>query len=112
MKLLITGARGMLGKDVARAAAGGGHEVLALSHAELDITDADAVLAAVEARRPDVVLNCAAWTDVDGAEARYDHALAVNGVGARQVARAAADCGAWVVYVSSDYVFSGRKNTP
>jgi dTDP-4-dehydrorhamnose reductase len=49
MKLLLTGATGMLGKDVARAAAAGGHDVLALSHAELDVTDADAVLAAVEA---------------------------------------------------------------
>jgi len=66
MKLLITRATGMLGKEVTRAAAAGGHDVLDFSRAELDVTDADAVLGAVEARRPDVVLNCAAWTDVDG----------------------------------------------
>jgi dTDP-4-dehydrorhamnose reductase len=71
-----------------------------------------AVRAAFEALQPDVVLNCAAWTDVDGAEARSEEALAVNGEGAGNVARAAAEQGAWIVHVSSDYVFSGCKTGP
>jgi dTDP-4-dehydrorhamnose reductase len=112
MKLLITGAGSMLGTEVARAAGAAGHDVLALSRAELDVTDADAALTAVEAARPDVVLNCAAWTDVDGAEVVFEEALAVNGHGAGHVARAAAREGAWIVQISSDYVFSGRHRKP
>ena len=65
MRLLVTGAAGMLGRDVVAAA--GDHEVIALARAELDITDAAAVSATIEAARPDAVINCAAWTDVDGA---------------------------------------------
>ena len=67
MRLLVTGAAGMLGTDVVAAAAAG-HDVVALARADLDITDADAVRAAVRDVRPDAVINCAAWTDVDGAE--------------------------------------------
>ncbi len=106
MKLLITGAAGMLGQDVVAAAAAAGHEVLARSRAELDITDAAAVRRALTDAEPDVVVNCAAWTDVDGAEDPVDAAHAANGVGAGKVAAAAAECGAWIVHVSSDYVFS------
>ena len=69
MRLLVTGAAGMLGRDVVAAAADAGHEVAALARADLDIADADAVRAAVLAARPDAVINCAAWTDVDAAEA-------------------------------------------
>jgi dTDP-4-dehydrorhamnose reductase len=112
MKLLITGAAGMLGKDVARAAAVAGHEVAALSRADLDVTDEAAVPAALEAAAPDVVLNCAAWTNVDGAEAHFEDAVAVNGAAAGHVARAAAERGAWIVHISSDYVFNGRKHEP
>jgi dTDP-4-dehydrorhamnose reductase len=67
MRLLVTGAGGMLGTDVVAAAAG--HDVVALARADLDVTDADAVSAAVDGVRPDAVVHCAAWTDVDGAEA-------------------------------------------
>jgi dTDP-4-dehydrorhamnose reductase len=112
MRLLITGAAGMLGKDAARAATAAGHEAHALARAELDITDAAEVRAAFETAQPHVVLNCAAWTDVDVAETHFDEALAVNGAGAGHVARAAAEVGAWVVLVSSDYVFNGRKTEP
>ncbi|MFZ0379995.1 MAG: dTDP-4-dehydrorhamnose reductase [Solirubrobacteraceae bacterium] len=112
MKLLITGAAGMLGQDVVAAAATAGHEVLARSRAELDITDAAAVRRALTDAEPDLVLNCAAWTDVDGAEDHVEAAQAVNGVGAGNVAEAAAECGAWIIQVSSDYVFSGRKRDP
>ena len=112
MRILITGAGGMLGRDVDRAAATGGHTPIALPRAELDIQDAEAVRAAVAAAAPDAVINCAAWTDVDGAEAEDDAATAINGLGAGHVAAAAHAVGAWTVHVSSDYVFDGTKRTP
>ncbi|MBV8734068.1 MAG: dTDP-4-dehydrorhamnose reductase [Solirubrobacterales bacterium] len=112
MRILVTGSAGMLGGDVCGAAAGAGHRVIALSHAELDITDADAVATAVIAAAPDAVVNCAAWTDVDGAEGQEGAARAVNGQGAGNVARAAAVAGAWTIHISSDYVFDGRKRGP
>jgi dTDP-4-dehydrorhamnose reductase len=112
MKLLVTGAAGMLGRDVMLAAGNAGHEVIGFGHTELDITDAAAVRAKVAQERPAVVINCAAWTDVDGAEAEEDAAMAVNGTGAAAVAAAAATVGGSVVYVSSDYVFDGAKGFP
>jgi dTDP-4-dehydrorhamnose reductase len=112
MRLLVTGAAGMLGRDVVAAAGDAGHEVVALARADLDITDQDAVRAAITAARPDAVINCAAWTDVDGAEAAEEAATQINGAGAGHVARAAADAGALLVHVSSDYVFDGRAGTP
>src|SRR5262249_5773085 len=107
MRLLVTGASGMLGRDVTRAGERAGHEPLALARAELDVTDADAVARVLARERPDAVLNCAAWTDVDGAETHRDQACAVNAEGAGDLARAAARSGAPLVHVSSDYVFSG-----
>jgi dTDP-4-dehydrorhamnose reductase len=112
MRILITGAAGMLGHDVRRATEAAGHEALALSRAQLDVADPGSVSAAIAGTAPDAVINCAAWTDVDGAEARFADALAVNGAGAGNVARAAAAAGAWMVHVSSDYVFDGAKATP
>jgi dTDP-4-dehydrorhamnose reductase len=112
MRILITGAAGMLGLDVQRAVRDAGHEPIALRRAELDITDPAATADAVARAAPDVVVNCAAWTDVDGAEARAGDAMAVNGAGAGAVAAAAAAGGAWTIHVSSDYVFNGRKTTP
>ncbi len=112
MKLLVTGAAGMLGRDVMLAAGNAGHQVVGFGHAELDVADADAVGAKIAAERPDVVINCAAWTDVDGAEEHEDEATLVNGVGAGNAADAAASVGASVVYVGSDYVFDGSKGAP
>jgi dTDP-4-dehydrorhamnose reductase len=112
MRILITGAGGMLGLDVRRAAEEAGHETVALSRAQLDITDAAAVSEAVAGARADAVVNCAAWTDVDGAEAQLEDATAINGVGAGLVAAAAAAAGAWIVHVSTDYVFNGTKSAP
>jgi dTDP-4-dehydrorhamnose reductase len=112
MRILITGAGGMLGHDVREAAARGGHEPITLARAALDITDPAAVRAAVVDARPDAVVNCAAWTDVDGAESAREQALAVNGAGAGHLAAAAHDSGAWTIHVSSDYVFDGAKAGP
>jgi dTDP-4-dehydrorhamnose reductase len=107
-RLLVTGAGGMLGRDVVRAARRGGHQVRALPRAELDITDPRAVGDAFVRWGPDAVINCAAWTDVDGAEYDPEGAHAVNAFGAGELARAAAAHDAVIVHVSSDYVFSGE----
>jgi dTDP-4-dehydrorhamnose reductase len=112
VKLLVTGAAGMLGRDVMLAAGNAGHDVVGFGRAELDVTDADALARKFDLERPDVVINCAAWTDVDGAESAEQAAVAVNGTGAGHVAAAAAEVGASVVYVSSDYLFDGAKGAP
>lgn len=111
-RVLVTGAAGMLGQAVAAAAARLGHEVVALSRTQLDVTDAEQVGRALATARPDAVVNCAGWTDVDGAEANEEQATAVNGVGAGHLARAAAAHGARIVHVSSDYVFPGDAEFP
>jgi dTDP-4-dehydrorhamnose reductase len=112
MQFVITGAAGMLGVDLAAAARSAGHDVLAFSRPELDISDRAALEAVLGAAEVDVVFNCAAWTDVDRAESSPEDALAVNGAGAGNVARAAAAAGAWTVHVSTDYVFDGTKRSP
>jgi dTDP-4-dehydrorhamnose reductase len=106
-KWLVTGAAGMLGSDLATALAGQGDiEVSAVPRSGLDITDPAAVRAAVAGH--EVVVNTAAWTDVDGAEADEAGAVAVNGTGAANVAAACAESGAVLLHISTDYVFAGR----
>jgi dTDP-4-dehydrorhamnose reductase len=100
---LVTGAGGMLGRDLQAALAG--QDVRAAARADLDITDADAVHAAVAG--VDVVINAAAWTDVDGAETNAEAAAAINGFGAGVLATACARHGARLLHVSTDYVFPG-----
>ena len=112
MKLLVAGAAGMLGRDLVLAAGNAGHDVVGFGRSELDVTKPDQVRRRVELERPDVVVNSAAWTDVDGAESAEDAAFAVNGAGAGNLAAAAAGVGASVVYVSTDYVFDGAKGEP
>lgn len=112
MRILVTGAGGMLGRDVVRVATDGGHDVSGYGHDELDITDFGVVERAISAERPDVLINCAAWTDVDGAEADLTGAIKVNGDGARNLAAATAMFGAKVVFPSTDYVFDGTKEEP
>jgi len=107
-RYLVTGAAGMLGRDLQHALAG--REVTALTRAELDITDASAVRDAVAEH--DVVINAAAYTDVDGAETHEADATAINGTGVENLARAAADQGAKLVTVSTDYVFDGTAAEP
>ncbi|WP_372790568.1 dTDP-4-dehydrorhamnose reductase [Paraconexibacter sp.] len=112
MKLLVTGAAGMLGRTTVQAARDLGHDVVGLDRAALDITDAVAIENALRTHHPDAVVNCAAWTDVDGAEEHEDRARLVNGVGPRLLARAAAAADARVVHVSTDYVFDGAPHDP
>jgi dTDP-4-dehydrorhamnose reductase len=112
MRLLITGAAGMLGQDCVIAAERAGHDVLALPRAELDVSDRARVDEVVVGSGADAVINCAAWTNVDGAETDLEQARAANGAGAGNVARAAAAAGAWTIHVSSDYVFDGTKTDP
>jgi dTDP-4-dehydrorhamnose reductase len=104
----VTGAGGMLGVDIARAGERAGHELVLLTHPQLDISDAGAVDTAVRESGVEAVVNCAAWTDVDGAEADPDGARAVNALGAGNLAHAAATLGIQLVHVSTDYVFSGE----
>jgi dTDP-4-dehydrorhamnose reductase len=112
MKLLVAGAAGMLGRDVMLAAGNAGHDVVGFGRAELNVTDPAGLEKKLDLERPDVVINCAAWTDVDGAEESEQAAFAVNGTGAGNIAAAAAKVGAAIVYVSSDYVFDGSKGAP
>jgi dTDP-4-dehydrorhamnose reductase len=112
VKILVTGAGGMLGTDFVRAATYWNHEVVGFTHTELDITDADAVWRACVREQPEVVVNCAAYTNVDGAEDDLEGATGANVDGARFVALGAAEVGASVVYPSTDYVFDGLKGEP
>jgi dTDP-4-dehydrorhamnose reductase len=106
VRLLVTGAGGMLGREVATLAG----SATALDRVALDVTDAEAVGDAVAGHN--VVVNAAAWTDVDGAESHEDAATAVNGDGPANLAAACARHGAALVHVSTDYVFSGVGSEP
>ncbi|HEY8914008.1 dTDP-4-dehydrorhamnose reductase [Lacisediminihabitans sp.] len=108
MRYLITGAGGMLGTDLRQALAG--REVTALTRADLDVTDLDAVRAAVAGH--DVVINASAYTKVDDAQSHEAEAHAVNATGAQNLAIAAAEAGARLVQVSTDYVFDGSATSP
>lgn len=112
MRILLAGALGMLGRDVVRAGQRAGHELVEVDLPELDITDEQMVerlLARLleEEDGLDAVVNCAAWTDVDGAESKQEQARAVNAVGAGILARAAARAELPLLQLSTDYVFDG-----
>ena len=110
MRILVTGAGGMLGQDLVAVLSAGGDEVTAVKRGELDITDAAAVAAAVQGH--DLVVNAAAWTDVDGAEEHEAEAYQVNAVGPQLLAAICAAEGARLVQVSTDYVFPGVAEEP
>ena len=109
MKVLVTGAAGMLGSDVASIGSNVGHQIVAMDRDDLDVTDPGRVERLIVRERPGAVINCAAWTKVDAAEEFESEAEQVNGEGAGFVADAAAKVGAMVVYPSTDYVFDGTK---
>ena len=110
--MLVTGASGQVGRALVAAAPAAGVEVVGLDRAALDVTDADAVRQALALHRPDAVLNAAAYTAVDHAEAEPAQAFALNRDGAAHVARACAEAGAWLVHLSTDYVFDGEGTAP
>jgi dTDP-4-dehydrorhamnose reductase len=110
VRILVTGAAGMLGRDLSQDLGVAGALISTATRAELDLTDPDACLKAVE--RHDVVVNAAAWTAVDEAEEHEAEAFAVNGTGAANLARACDDAGARLVHISTDYVFDGTSPTP
>jgi dTDP-4-dehydrorhamnose reductase len=102
----------MLGQAVAAAANAAGHDAVALNHGALEITDAAACEAAIVAANPSALINCAAWTDVDGAEAAEAAATAINGGGAANLAAACAANGVRMIQLSTDYVFDGSTSGP
>lgn len=121
MKILVTGCGGQLGCEIQSIIAKGESEignipaefenceVIAVDVDRLDITDVKAVSAFVSEKRPDVIINCAGFTDVNGCETKQQAAFAVNAVGTRNLAMAAEKVGAKFIHISTDYVFSGDK---
>ncbi|WP_405673523.1 dTDP-4-dehydrorhamnose reductase [Streptomyces sp. NBC_01530] len=113
MRWLVTGAGGMLGRDTVDELTRRGEDVTGLDHAALDVTQQQAVEGALADHRPDLVVNCAAYTDVDDAETDdEERALRINGDGPRHLARACAAHDARLIHVSTDYVFAGDATTP
>jgi dTDP-4-dehydrorhamnose reductase len=112
LRWLVTGAGGMVGYDVCAALETRGESVVALTKSDLDITDAPAVREAIGRARPDVIVNCAAYTRVDDAEMNEHLATAINGSAVEFLADAANDAGALLVQLSTDFVFDGTKRTP
>lgn len=107
MRLVVTGAAGMLGRRVLADAAARGWDAHGIDLAEADLTDAAQTSSVIADLAPEAIVHCAAWVDVDGAEEREADALRVNADGSRNVGAAAAAVGARVVAVSTDYVFDG-----
>lgn len=107
MRVLVTGAAGMLGRRVVADAAARGWAAVGIDLPDGDLTDGTVAHGLVASHAPDAIVHCAAWTDVDGAEEHEDAALRVNADASRNIARAAAASGARVVAVSTDYVFDG-----
>ena len=112
MKVLVTGAAGQLGHDVVRELEGRGHTAIGVDMAEMDITDGDACARVIGEAAPDAVIHCAAWTAVDAAEDNEDKVRAVNARGTENIAKVCRTIGAKMMYISTDYVFDGRGETP
>ncbi|HEV7526937.1 MAG TPA: sugar nucleotide-binding protein, partial [Acidimicrobiia bacterium] len=108
MRVLVTGAGGIVGREVVEALAG--HDVIGLDRAALDVGDRDSALGAIGSHRPDAIVHCAAMTAVDACETDQDQAFLVNALGVRFVMEAARRVGAYVVALSTDYVFDGSKS--
>jgi dTDP-4-dehydrorhamnose reductase len=109
LKILITGAKGLVGRALAEHCSTGGDEVFTYDHQSLDIADTGAVESVIAAHRPDAIINCAAWTDVDGCETNPEKAEQVNALGPENLARASRSAGALLITISTDYVFDGEK---
>lgn len=109
MKVLVTGAGGMVGRAVANYCQGQGDQVFAHNHQSLDIADPAAVRATLDQERPEVIINCAAWTDVDGCESDSQRAYRVNAQGPETLAMGSRRISALLITISTDYVFDGAK---
>ena len=112
MRVLVAGSNGQLGLDLTELLSERGHEVAALTRRELDITDADSVDGALGEHAPEVVVNAAAFTNVDLCETETEAAYAVNALGPRNLARACERRGASILHVSTNYVFDGGQGRP
>ena len=112
MKILVTGASGQLGQDLMIELAARGHNVTGVSSKEFNLTDPEAVKSYVSAMQPEAVMHCAAYTAVDLAEDDADTCLAVNHLGTAAIAKACADIGCKLLYISTDYVFPGDGERP
>ncbi len=109
MKVVVTGAGGMVGRAVSEYCSANGDQVFAYDHRGLDIADAGGVRQTLLQDKPDAVINCAAWTDVDGCERDPERALAANASGPENLAYASRELDAVLVTISTDYVFDGEK---
>ena len=112
MKVFVTGANGQLGRDLVELCTRSGDDVIAAGRAELDVGDRSAVADALGAARPDVIVNCAAWTAVDACEAGPERAQRDNADAVRWLREAADAVGAHLVQISTDYVFDGELDRP
>jgi dTDP-4-dehydrorhamnose reductase len=112
LRILVTGANGQLGQELAEILPGRGHEVEALSRSELDIADSVSVERAAEIHSPELVVNAAAYTDVDGCETELGTAYAVNALGPRNLAQSCERRGGELLHISTNYVFDGRSGQP
>ena len=113
MRVLVIGHKGQLGSALMQVLQrGNDHEVFGIDHPDIDIADPVSVAEAVAAASPDVVVNCAAYTAVDAAEEDEERAMAINGLGPRLLAEQCRDRGAWLVHISTDYVFDGTATSP
>ncbi|MBO5198390.1 MAG: dTDP-4-dehydrorhamnose reductase [Lachnospiraceae bacterium] len=111
-KALVTGAEGQLGYDVMKELANRGIAAVGTGRKELDITDRKAVEERIVKEQPDLIIHCAAYTQVDLAEENKELCMQVNAQGTEAIAAAAARCGAAMIYISTDYVFSGEGERP
>ncbi|MDM8359967.1 dTDP-4-dehydrorhamnose reductase [Bacillus thuringiensis] len=112
MKVIVTGAKGQLAQDVLRQLEHTGLQVYGVDREELDITNNEAVQAYINKIKPDAIMHCAAYTNVDAAEEDADTAYKVNGLGTKYLAQAAGEIGAKMLYISTDYVFNGTAKEP
>jgi dTDP-4-dehydrorhamnose reductase len=112
MKVVVTGAAGQLGQDVLLELERKGHQAIGTDRDQLDITNEGDVLAFISDVKPDVILHCAAYTNVDAAEEDEEAAYQVNGIGTKNLALAAKQIGAKILYISTDYVFNGTASEP
>lgn len=112
MRILITGAKGMLGQDLASVLDQNGFDLILADKEEMDITDFEQVQTFINNNEPDFVIHCAAYTNVDLAESEKEKAFLVNETGSENVAKACAQIDIPILFISTDYVFDGKSNRP